>query len=178
MISRLALAAALTFALAACGSDGASEQPAGNDAATEVAVTPTEDAVPDVQPSETPTTAPSATPSPTASASPKPSATPKPMAAAAAPPEAFKQCTVCHSIEPGKTLIGPSLAGIYGTKAGEVQGFKFSPAMADSGLTWNAATLDTYLTDPKKLVPGTTMSFGGVKDDAKRAAIIAYLKNL
>jgi cytochrome c2 len=186
MLARLApaisisLAASFSLAVAACGSPAEeSDEPAGAEATpSEAAAMPGDDAAPGAEPSETPAGEPSATPSPTASPSPGPSGTPSPMAAAASPPEAFKQCAVCHSTEPGKTLIGPSLAGIVGTEAGEVPGFKFSEAMEESELVWNAATLDRYLTDPKAVVPGTAMSFGGVKDNAKRAAIIAYLKTL
>ena len=83
-----------------------------------------------------------------------------------------------HSAQPGKNGIGPSLAGIYGTRAGEVPGYDFSDAMKNSGLTWNAPTLDKYLTSPQKVVPGTKMSFGGLKDADKRKAVIAYLKSL
>jgi cytochrome c len=91
-------------------------------------------------------------------------------------PEA--QCKACHSVEPGKNGIGPSLAGIFGDRAAIVPGFEFSDAMKNSGLTWNQATLDRYLTDPRGVVPGTKMSFGGVKDAAKRQEIINYLKTI
>ena len=56
--------------------------------------------------------------------------------------------------------------------------FTYSEAMKGSGLTWDEATLDTYLTNPRGLVPGTKMAFAGIKDDAKRAEVIAYLKTL
>jgi cytochrome c2 len=74
--------------------------------------------------------------------------------------------------------IGPSLAGIYGDRAATVPGYDFSDAMKSSGLTWNQGTLDRYLTDPRGVVPGTKMAFGGVKDAAKRQDIINYLKSL
>lgn len=93
-------------------------------------------------------------------------------------PAAFAQCAACHSVEPGKHGIGPSLAGVYGTKSGELAGFAFSPAMKAAGLTWDDATLDTYLTAPMKMVPGTKMTYAGMNDAAKRAEIIAYLKTL
>jgi len=93
-------------------------------------------------------------------------------------PVAFAQCKACHSVEPGKQGIGPSLAGIYGTKAAEVEGFTFSPAMVASGLTWDDATLDAYLESPQKTVPGTKMSFFGLKDAAKRKDVIEYIKTL
>ncbi|WP_305097323.1 c-type cytochrome [Croceibacterium aestuarii] len=184
MTSRLAVAAALAFALAACGADNTSDT--GPEASsTTVATDAMAVETPAVSASDTPapgaTETPAPTPSPTASASASASAsaTPTPTkVAAAGPPEAFKQCAVCHSTEPGKTLIGPSLAGIYGEKAGDVPGYKFSDAMKNSGLTWNEATLDRYLTDPKAVVPGTTMALAGIKDAGKRADIIAYLKTL
>ena len=93
-------------------------------------------------------------------------------------PASFAQCKACHSVEPGKNGIGPTLAGIWGDKAGVVPGFEFSEAMKNSGLTWNQANLDRYLTDPRGVVPGTKMAFGGVKDAAKRQEIINYLKTL
>ncbi|ANY18716.1 Cytochrome c2 iso-2 [Tsuneonella dongtanensis] len=114
-------------------------------------------------------------------AQPEPSeaAVPAETAAAAAPaPTAFAQCKTCHQVVPGKHGIGPSLAGVYGTKAGEIPGYAFSAAMKASGLTWDDATLDRYLESPMKTVPGTKMVYPGVKDPAKRAEIIAYMKTL
>ena len=90
----------------------------------------------------------------------------------------FGRCKACHAVEPGKNGIGPTLAGIWGDKAGVVPGFEFSEAMKNSGLTWNQANLDRYLTDPRGVVPGTKMAFGGVKDAGKRQEIINYLKTL
>ncbi len=100
------------------------------------------------------------------------------VAAADAKPAAYAQCAACHSVEPGKHGIGPSLHGVYGTKAGEIAGFAFSEKLKASGLTWDDATLDTWLSGPMKLVPGTKMSYAGMSDPAKRAEIIAYLKTL
>ena len=106
---------------------------------------------------------------PTASAS---------VAAADARPASFAQCAACHSVEKGKHGIGPSLAGIYGTKAGDIAGYEFSDALKGSGLTWDDATLDKWLAGPMKLVPGTKMTFAGMTDEAKRKELIAYLKTL
>lgn len=94
------------------------------------------------------------------------------------PPAAFMQCVACHSTEKGKHGVGPSLAGIFGTKAGDVAGYAFSEPMKASGLTWDEATLDTYLTNPMKMVPGTRMTFAGMGDAAKRKEVIDYLKTL
>ncbi len=99
-------------------------------------------------------------------------------AAGGARPAAFAQCAACHAVEPGKHGLGPSLHGVYGTKAGEIPGFAFSEKLKASGLTWDDATLDKWLAGPMKLVPGTKMSYAGLNDPAKRAEIIAYLKTL
>lgn len=74
--------------------------------------------------------------------------------------------------------MGPSLAGIVGRKAGVEPGFHYSPANEKSGLTWDAATLDRYLTSPAAVVPHTIMTYGGLKDADKRANLIAYLSTL
>lgn len=88
----------------------------------------------------------------------------------------FKRtCAACHTVEPGKNRIGPSLAGVVGRKAGTAQGFKYSDAMAKSGITWNDETLDKYLTDPKGLVPGNKMAFAGLKKEDERKDVISYL---
>jgi cytochrome c len=103
-------------------------------------------------------------------------------APAAAPsdarPAAFAQCAACHSVEPGKHGLGPSLAGVHGAKSGAATGFAYSPAMQGANLTWDDATLDEFLTAPMKKVPGTKMSYAGMADAARRKELIAYLKTL
>jgi len=86
-----------------------------------------------------------------------------------------KKCKVCHRI--GKNKTGPNLAGVVGRPAGQVEGFKYSKAMRTSGLTWDEATLDTYLKKPRGLVKKTKMAFAGLKKAKDRAAVIAYLKS-
>ena len=163
--------APILFALAACGGGAdeaaATDTPAATDSAAPVA---TDTAAAEATP--TPSDTASATPTPTASASPSAA----PTTAAVTEPAAFAVCKACHSVEPGKNGIGPSLAGIWGEEAGEVDGYDFSEAMEESGLRWNQATLDRYLTDPRGVVPGTKMAFGGVADAAKRQAIIDWIK--
>jgi len=88
----------------------------------------------------------------------------------------FNKCMVCHSTEAGVNKIGPSLHGIVGTKAAEVPNYTFSPALKKSGLTWDDATLDKWLTNPRKLVPGTKMIFPGLPKEDDRQNVIAYLK--
>lgn len=107
--------------------------------------------------------------------------TPSPAATTAAAdkkPAAFAQCVSCHAVEPGKHGVGPSLAGVYGTKSGELAGYSFSEPMKQAGLTWDDATLDAYLTNPAKVVPGTKMTYAGMADAAKRKEVIEYLKTL
>ncbi len=87
-----------------------------------------------------------------------------------------KYCSSCHTVEAGKNRVGPSLAGIVGRKAGSVAGFSYSAQNKNSGITWDEATLDKYLTDPKAMVPGTKMVFAGVKKEDERKALIGYLK--
>lgn len=93
-------------------------------------------------------------------------------------PAVFAQCKACHSVVPGKNGIGPSLAGVFGTKAGHLEDFTYSAAMNSSGLTWDVATLDSYLKNPREAVPGTKMSYPGLKDDTKRTELIEYLKTI
>ena len=176
MTSRLALAAALACALAACGGDNAAEE-AGDAAAEAVATAtpgPTETAAPGAEATPADDAPTSPTPAATATAA---RATPTPVAAAG-PPESFKQCAICHKVEPGQHGLGPSLAGVFGARSAHAGGFNYSDAMESANLTWNQATLDRYLANPQGVVPGTTMAFAGVKDAAKRAEIIAYLKTL
>ena len=94
---------------------------------------------------------------------------------APARPAAFAQCAGCHSTEPGKNLFGPSLAGISGRRAASLPGYAYSPALKKSGITWNAKSLDRWLTAPQKAVPGTRMPLGGVQDPATRKALVDYL---
>ncbi|CBS89010.1 Cytochrome c (plasmid) [Azospirillum lipoferum 4B] len=97
---------------------------------------------------------------------------------AAAGKDVFKVCMACHTTEQGKNKVGPSLHGVVGRPAASVDGFKYSGPMkekAAGGLTWTAENLDAYIKAPKEIVPGGTMAFAGLKDDAKRADLIAFL---
>jgi nitrite reductase (NO-forming) len=87
----------------------------------------------------------------------------------------FRKCQACHSLEPGKNLVGPSLAGVMGRKAGSEPGYSYSPAMKQADIVWNVKTLDGYLNDPQKALPGNKMPFPGLKTDHDRADVIAYL---
>ncbi len=96
----------------------------------------------------------------------------------AAGEKVFAQCKACHSIEKGaRDGVGPNLYGVYGTKSGAHSAtFKYSSAMKTAGLTWNDTSLNSFLLAPMKAMPGTKMTYGGVKDDTKRAALVYYLK--
>ncbi len=104
-------------------------------------------------------------------------------AAVAADPAAgqkiFKaQCAICHSVVAGENRIGPTLYGVVGRPAGSVPGFNYTADHKKLGITWDASTLDKYLTDPRAMVPDTSMVYGGLKDDAERADLVAYLETL
>jgi cytochrome c len=87
-------------------------------------------------------------------------------------------CNICHDVVAGKNRVGPTLFGVVGRKAGTEAGFTYSDGMKGSGLTWDAATLDRYLADPRGVVPGTKMTYGGLKNDEQRRDLIAYLSTL
>jgi len=89
----------------------------------------------------------------------------------------FRKCQACHSLEPGKNLLGPSLAGIIGRKAGSEAGYNYSSAMTQSGIVWDAKTLDAYLADPKT-IPGNKMPFPGLKTDHDRKDVVAFLASV
>jgi len=104
-----------------------------------------------------------------------------PMAAnaqdAAAGEKVFAPCKACHQIgETAKNAVGPELNGVIGRKAGSVEGYNYSAANKNSGLTWDEATFREYIKDPRGKVPGTKMIYAGLKDDKKIDDLIAYLK--
>ena len=88
----------------------------------------------------------------------------------------FARCGICHSMTAGENKLGPSLAGVIGRKSGTLPGFAYSPAMKAKAIVWDAKSLDTYLTKPATMVPGTKMIFAGLPNPADRANVIAYLK--
>jgi len=87
----------------------------------------------------------------------------------------YSRCAACHAIEGNRT--GPQHCGLFGRRAGTAPGFTgYSKAMRDSGMVWNARTLDRFLQDPMKAVPGTAMGYAGIKDAQERTDLIAWLQ--
>ena len=89
----------------------------------------------------------------------------------------FTKCKACHNADTLKHKIGPHLVGIVGRKAGTADGYtKYSKAIKDSGIVWDEANLDKWLTNPKGMYPGTKMIYPGLKKAEDRANVIEYLK--
>ena len=95
---------------------------------------------------------------------------------AAAGQRVFAQCRTCHAVEAGQNKVGPSLNGIFGRTAGSVPNFRYSAANKASGIVWTEEIMFEYLEDPRGYMPGTNMSFVGLKQPQQRADVIAYLK--
>jgi cytochrome c len=95
---------------------------------------------------------------------------------AAAGEKVFLVCKACHQVgDTAKNAIGPTLNGLFGRKAGSVEGYSYSDANKKSGITWDEATFEEYIKDPKAKVPGTKMAFAGIKDEKKIKDLVAYL---
>jgi len=89
----------------------------------------------------------------------------------------FRKCAPCHSIgEDAANKVGPILNGLDGRKAGVVEGFNYSDANKSSGITWNEASFEEYIKDPRAKVPGTKMVFAGIKNDKELKDLWGYLK--
>ncbi|CAH2011383.1 unnamed protein product [Acanthoscelides obtectus] len=89
-----------------------------------------------------------------------------------------RSCAQCHTCEKGgKHKQGPNLHGIIGRRSGSAEGFSYTDANKNKGVIWSESTLDEYLTDPKKYIPGTKMIFPGLKKTNERQDLIAYLKS-
>ncbi|MEE4154224.1 MAG: c-type cytochrome [Erythrobacter sp.] len=98
------------------------------------------------------------------------------VAASSGPPASYTRCATCHTVDKGGAdKLGPNLYGVYNSAAAQGS-FAYSDALKNAGLTWDEATLHTWLENPRKMLPGNRMSFPGIKDAAKRQEIIDYLK--
>jgi cytochrome c len=85
----------------------------------------------------------------------------------------YARCAACHALAYDR--VGPRHCGLLGRRAGSVPGFDYSAAMKKSGIVWSAKTLDRFIADPMKTVPGTTMTYAGVNDQKERADLVVYL---
>jgi cytochrome c len=88
----------------------------------------------------------------------------------------FNKCKACHQIGPGaKNVVGPELNGLSGRKTGSVEGYNYSDANKNSGITWDEATFLEYISGPQKKIPGTKMTFAGIPDETDRNNLWAYI---
>jgi cytochrome c2 len=90
----------------------------------------------------------------------------------------FGECRACHMIDRNTVGLGPSLYGVFGRKSGQLPDFRYSPAFKRSDITWTPETLNTYIADPQKLVPGNRMPYAGLADERDRADLIMYLQQV
>jgi len=89
----------------------------------------------------------------------------------------YRACLACHSLQTGVHLSGPSLAGIWGAKAGKNTGFvRYSPGLKAADFSWDEDTLNAWLANPDAMISGTTMKFRGIAQNGKRADLIAFLR--
>ncbi len=89
----------------------------------------------------------------------------------------FNKCKACHNIDKDKNKVGPHLVGIFGREAGALEDFKYSDAMKNSGVVWDAETLTAYVKKPKEFIEDTKMNFAGVKKDKQIVDLIAYMED-
>jgi cytochrome c len=95
---------------------------------------------------------------------------------AASGEKVFLQCKACHQVgETAKNGVGPVLNGLFGRKSGTIEGFSYTPANKNSGITWDEATFREYIKDPKAKIPGTKMVYAGLKEEKRIDDLIAYL---
>lgn len=107
-------------------------------------------------------------------------ALPRPAGAAgdpAAGEKVFQKCRACHQVgETAKNVVGPKLNGVIGRPAGSVEGYSYSDANKNSGITWDEATFRDYIKAPRVKIPSTKMVFPGLKSEQEIDDILAYLQ--
>ena len=88
----------------------------------------------------------------------------------------FNKCLACHAVGEGaKNKVGPVLNGLQGRKSGTVEGYSYTEANKNSGITWDEATFKDYIKDPKAKIPGTKMVFAGIKNEQETSDLWAFL---
>jgi cytochrome c len=90
----------------------------------------------------------------------------------------FEECHACHALERGAQGVGPTLHGVFGRRAGELDDFRYSPALKRSGIVWTPKTLDAYIADPQKAVPANRMPYAGMPEARDRADLIMYMQQV
>jgi cytochrome c len=88
----------------------------------------------------------------------------------------FSRCRACHVVDQEQNRVGPHLVGIYGREAGSVEGYRYSPALADSGIVWDDEAIAAYVEDPRGFIPGNRMAFPGIRNEQEIADLLAYLR--
>ena len=89
----------------------------------------------------------------------------------------YAQCRACHQVgETARNGVGPLLNGLFGRKSGTIEGYSYSDANKNSGITWDEAVFTDYIKDPRAKIPGTKMIYAGLKDETRIKDLIAYLK--
>ncbi len=98
-------------------------------------------------------------------------------AAAKAGEAVFAQCRACHQVgDKARNGVGPQLNGLLGRHSGSVEGYNYSEANKNSGITWDEKTFAEYIANPREKIPGTKMAYAGLKDPKRVENLIAYLK--
>lgn len=95
----------------------------------------------------------------------------------AAGEKSFNKCRACHQVgETAKNTVGPVMNGLFGRKSGTIEGYNYSDANKNSGITWDEAVFAEYIKDPKAKIPGTKMAFAGIKNEQEIKDLTAFLK--
>lgn len=89
----------------------------------------------------------------------------------------WRQCQACHVLDAEQNRVGPHLVGIFGREAGAVDGFNYSPQLANSGIIWDDDTIAAYLADPRGYIPGNRMAFAGLRQEQQILDVIAYMRS-
>ena len=141
------------------------------------ATAPSEDERPEVPREHWPVVVLLPAPMPSGTAPPGPPLPPEPEVSSG-PINAFAKCRACHSVVAGRNGIGPSLAAVFGRQAGTAEKYRYSQGLAGSGIRWDEASLDEWLSGPRAMIPDTKMAFAGLRRPEERAEVIAFLKTL